>query len=75
MYSKWIVALVIILNSGFALGVLAVFWHTAAEPAVLVGSWFAFTTGELWMMASIRKAKLKKGEQDTNEIETKMEKP
>ena len=53
-YSKIIVAAIIIINALFAAAVLAVFWHTGAEPGVLVGAWFAFTTGELWALAKIK---------------------
>lgn len=59
-YSKCIVALIIILNTFFTGGVLAVFWHTANEPAVLVTTWFGFTTGELWILSSIKKNKIQK---------------
>lgn len=57
-FSKMIVALVVILNILFAAAVLAVYWHTGSEPAALVGAWFAFTTGELWLCASIKKKKI-----------------
>lgn len=53
-YSKIIVACIIALNAVFTAAVLAVFWHTGAEPGVLVGAWFAFTTGELWALAKIK---------------------
>lgn len=53
-YSKIIVATIIFFNVAFAAAVLAVFWHTGAEPGVLVGAWFAFTTGELWALAKIK---------------------
>lgn len=53
-YSKIIVAAIIILNVAFTAGVLAVFWHTGAEPTVIVAAWFAFTTGELWMLKDIK---------------------
>ena len=53
-FSKLIVALVIFLNICFAIGVLYVFLKTSNEPGVLVGSWFAFTTGELWLLADIK---------------------
>lgn len=56
-FSKRIVALVIFLNVIFAAAVLYVFLRTSSEPTVLVGCWFAFTTGELWMLSSIRKKK------------------
>ena len=61
-FSKWIVALVILLNAAFTVAALYVFLRVGSEPTVLIGCWFAFTTGELWMLAGIRKAKLKEGE-------------
>lgn len=69
-YSKWVVAIVILINIIFAFGVLVVFWHTSNEPAVLVTAWFGFTTGELWMLSTIKKKKLE-GEKD----ETKTNQP
>ena len=60
-YSKRIVILIITLNVLFTVGVLAVFWHTGSEPTVLVGSFFAFTTGELWLLSGIKKKKIEKG--------------
>lgn len=64
-YSKFIVALVIILNVLFAAAVLYVFLKTSAEPSTLIVSWFGFTTGELWVLASIKKKKVQKeGKQD-----------
>lgn len=66
-YSKFIVALVILLNTGFALSVLYVFLKTGNEPTVLTGAWFTFTTGELWMIGSIRKFKVKHAAQKEGE--------
>lgn len=60
-YSKFIVALVILLNTGFAGAVLYLFLRTGNEPTVLIGCWFAFTTGELWLLAGIKKAKVGQG--------------
>lgn len=65
-FSKKVVSTVITLNVIFAAAVLIVFWHTGSEPTVLVGSWFAFTTGELWTLSSIRKKEIEKGA-DNNE--------
>lgn len=59
-YSKRIVTLIIILNTLFAIGVLVVFWHTSNEPSVLIGSWFAFTTSEIFVIAGIKKRKIEK---------------
>lgn len=58
-YSKIIVMLIIILNILFAAAVLYVFLKTSAEPTGLVAGWFAFTTGELWALSSIKKTETK----------------
>ena len=63
-YSKGLIVAIVILNALFTAGVLVVFWHTSSEPASLVAAWFAFTTGELWMLAGIKKKKIQKGEED-----------
>ena len=57
-FANFIVTLVIILNTLFTIGVLYVFMKVGSEPSVLIGSWFAFTTGELWMLSSIKKSKV-----------------
>lgn len=57
-YSKWIVAAVITLNAAFAGAVLYVFLRVGSEPSALVGAWFAFTTGELWALATIKKKEI-----------------
>lgn len=62
-FSKAIVTIVIILNIIFTIAILYVFLQTSSEPSTLIGCWFAFTTGELWMLASIKKKKIKKGEE------------
>ena len=59
LYSKILITCIVILNVLFTLAVLYVFKQTAEEPTALVTAWFAFTTGELWMTASIKKAKTK----------------
>jgi hypothetical protein len=59
-YSKVIVALVILLNAFFTAAVLYTFLKVGSEPMTLIGCWFAFTTGELWMLSSIKKSKVKK---------------
>lgn len=53
-FSKLIVLLVIALNSLFTVGTLYVFLRVGNEPSILIGSWFAFTTGELWLLANIK---------------------
>jgi hypothetical protein len=66
-YSKAMVAIIIILNSIFSAGVLYVFCKTSAEPSALIASWFAFTTGELWMLSSIKKTKVSQTSDDASE--------
>ena len=60
-FSKWIIVLVVLMNIIFTSAVLYVFLKTSSEPVALVGAWFAFTTGELWMLSSIKKRKGKEG--------------
>lgn len=59
-YSKFIVTFVIVANVIFTGAVLWVFLRTSAEPTTLIGSWFAFTTVELWQLANIKKKKVEK---------------
>ena len=63
-FSKLIITLVVLMNIAFTSAVLYVFLKTASEPVALVGAWFAFTTGELWMLSSIKKEKVKKGDNE-----------
>lgn len=58
-YSKAIVTMIIILNVTFATAVLTIFAKIGSEPSTLTGCWFAFTTGELWLLAGIKKQKSK----------------
>ena len=59
-FSKFIVILVIILNVLFAAAVLYVFVETnGSEPGVLIGSWFGFTTVELWSLSKIKREEKK----------------
>lgn len=57
-FSKLIVLLVILLNFWFTNRCFCAFEKVAAEPAVLIGAWFAWTGGELWLLASIKKKKV-----------------
>lgn len=66
-FSKIIVSLVIILNVFFTAAVLYAFLKVGSEPMTLIGCWFAFTTGELWLLANIKKSKIKKKEGEDNE--------
>jgi len=60
-FAKMLIPFIIFINIIFTGAVLYVFLQTGAEPATLVVSWFAFTTGELWLLATIKKTKLKRG--------------
>jgi len=68
-YSKFIVALVIFLNTLFAWSVLYVFLRTSSEPVTLIGFWFGFTIGELWLLAGIKKKEVN-NDKDRLETET-----
>lgn len=58
-FSKKIVTLIIILNIFATIGFTWAFVATGGnEPGVLIGSWFSFTTVQLWLLADIRKKKL-----------------
>jgi uncharacterized protein with PQ loop repeat len=66
-FSKLIVTAVVILNIIFTVAVLYVFLEVGSEPITLIGCWFAFTTGELWMLSSIKKSKVNKKDGANNE--------
>lgn len=57
-FSKFIISLVIALNIIFTIAVFAAFLRVGDEPTALIVAWFAFTTGELWMLASIKKKEI-----------------
>ena len=57
LFSKLMVVFIIALNIWFTNKVFEVVTISGTEPSVLVGSFFAFTTGELWMLCSIKKTK------------------
>ena len=59
-FSKLIVSLIIVLNIIFTASIVYVYLRIGSEPTTLIMSWFAFTTGELWLMASIKKKEIKK---------------
>lgn len=71
-FSKIIVALVIILNILFTSVILYIFFKIGNEPVTLIGCWFGFTTGELWMLSSIKKSKVRKENGNENRLETKI---
>ena len=53
-FSKALVVSVVLLNVIFAVAVLYLFALTGSEPVTLIAAWFAFTTGELWLLAKIK---------------------
>lgn len=59
-FSTIVVVAIIILNIIFTASVLYVFLKVGSEPTVLVATWFGFTTGELWLLANIKKEKVKR---------------
>ncbi|RKL63001.1 hypothetical protein DXT63_08375 [Thermoanaerobacteraceae bacterium SP2] len=66
-FSKVIVTLVILLNVAFTTAVLYIFLKVGSEPSTLIGSWFAFTTGELWFLSGIKRKKVENDNQNNNE--------
>jgi len=65
-FSKAIVTVVVLLNVAFTTAVLYAFLQVGSEPTALIAAWFAFTTGELWMLAGIRKKKMEAGYYEDN---------
>lgn len=68
-FSKKIVTLIIFLNIAFTMAVFYVFLRVGNEPTVLVGCWFAFTTGELWLLSKIKRTKLEERDADVSKAE------
>ena len=63
-FSKSIVAAAVALTVLFTAAVLYVFLRTGSEPTTLVVAWFSFITSEMWLLAGIKRAKVKKGEKE-----------
>lgn len=57
-FSNLVVVAVIIMNLWYTREVLESFRIVGSEPTVLTGAFFAFTTGELWMLKEIKKVKV-----------------
>lgn len=64
LFSKLVVIFVIVANVLFTEKILDVFRETSTEPAALIGSWFAFTTVELWSLSKIKINDRRKDEQN-----------
>lgn len=58
-FSSGVVVLCILMNMAFTLGVFMLAVSDHSIPDSLIIAWFGWTTGELWMLASIKKAKVK----------------
>ena len=63
-FSKALVVGIVMANVIFTSVVLGVFLQTGSEPVALIGAWFAFTTGELWLLAGIKRSKIEEGSSD-----------
>ena len=63
-FSKRIVISIIILAIAFVIAILYVFLKTGSEPTVLVGSFMAFISIELWSLAKIKRDEPKEDEID-----------
>jgi len=57
-FSKWIVTLIVLLNVAFTAAVLFVYLRIGNEPTALIAAWFTFTTGELWLLAGLKKREI-----------------
>jgi len=68
-FSKKIITGVIIANVLFSVAVLGLFLKTQKEPVTLIGTWFGFTTVEVWNLASIKKTKIKGDSCNGNDID------
>lgn len=63
-FSKWVVSTIIALNVIFTAAVLYIFLKIGSEPSTLITAWFAFTTGELWALAAIKRKEVGNRESD-----------
>lgn len=66
-FSKLVVAMIIFLNASFTIAVLYTFLKVGTEPTTLIVAWFAFTTGELWLLSGITKTKIREGEDNASD--------
>lgn len=74
-FSKGVVLLIVWLNIIFTVAVLWLIMLDKPEPTALIAAWFGFTTGELWLTATIKKAKVREGAKHANQLETKAVEP
>ena len=59
-FSSIVIVVVFVLNVLFTLEVLEIVKAGYNEPSALIAAVFAFTTGELWCLKDIKKAKINK---------------
>jgi len=57
-YSKWLIAAVIVLNIGFAIGVMIAVKNGATEPETLINRWFDWTTAEIFAVSGVKITKI-----------------
>lgn len=57
-YSKWLIALIVLLNVAFVFGILWEMKNGGAEPVVLIKEWFKWTTIELGASAGVKVTKI-----------------
>ena len=57
-YSKWLIAMIVLLNVAFAFGVLWAMKGGASEPVTLIKEWFKWTTIELGASAGVKMTKV-----------------
>jgi len=58
-FSKGLIVLIVLSNMVAAGISFWLFAKTGGEPVATLGVWFGFSTGELWIMATVKKAKIK----------------
>lgn len=65
-FNKIVITILIVLTMIFTAVVLYIFYCVGSEPMVLIGAFFAFVTGELALMASIKRNENKKEDDDND---------
>lgn len=58
-YSKVVVGLILAISILFVAAILTIFYITGQEPTTLIKYFFVFVIGELWVVAGIKKKKIK----------------
>lgn len=77
-YSKVVVGLILLISILFVTAILTIFYTTGLEPTTLIKYFFVFVIGELWLVAGIKKKKIRqeddmRGVDETYENEDRME--